>query len=367
MIRKIGRHVDIVKYALRLARHRSQPLLPTLRRALWLYREKRFFADEAYDLGLLRLDCDSQRLAGVVSRRSQAQIQRRLNPASWSPTLSDKGIFYRFCDVAGLVIPRLYAIYFKTTPGYCPDGRNLWEPEQWVNFVSLALPDEFIVKPCISYGGQGVVGFARTSAQTFASTLGREMTARQVVAFMREYQGAESFVIQERLRSHGNLAELTDNTNLQTVRITTYIDRAMRCRLLFVFAKLMTRDTTVTDNIGAATAGNLLNKVCPDTGTILESYVKTRDGSGNQAITHHPVTGRQLVGFSIPHWDQARDLVCRAARFFLPVRSVGWDVAVTDEGVKLLEGNIWWDRLSHDSDYIPLLLKDLGGPQAPST
>ena len=121
MIQKSGRHFDILKYSWRLSQGQKQPLVPTLRRALWLYRAKRFFADEAFDLGLLRVDGDPERLAGVTSRRSQAQIQRRINPMSWSPVLSDKGICYRFCEVAGVPVPRRYAIYFRKTPGYCPD------------------------------------------------------------------------------------------------------------------------------------------------------------------------------------------------------------------------------------------------------
>lgn len=364
MIQKIGRHLDIFKYSLRLSRSWKQPLVPTLKRALWLYREKRFFADEAFDLGLLQLDGDPELFDGVVSRRSQAQIQRKINPVSWAPALSDKGMFYRFCELADLAIPKLHALYFKAAPGYCPGGTDLWDLPQWIEYVSTVLPHEFIVKPCVSYGGSGVVGFTRTSPQGFSSSLGRDMTARHIVEFMRDYRDAESFVLQERLRSHSSLAALTNNPNLQTVRITTYMDRGMNCRLLFSFLKLMTRKTTITDNIGTGRTGNLLNKVCTETGRIVESYVKTRDGTGNQPISHHPVTGRPLVGFQIPHWDQACNLVHRAARIFLPVRSVGWDVAITDDGVRLLEGNIWWDRLSHDCNYILTILKDLDGSQA---
>jgi len=361
MIRKISRHLDILRYAWRVSRGHRQPLMPTFKRAATLYRERRFFADEAFDLGLLRLDCDPGFLEGAVSRRYQAQVQRRLNPESWAPALSDKGIFYRFCEAAGLAIPRLHALYFKNAPGYCPAGARLWNSPQWTEFVSRALPDEFVIKPCVSYAGSGVVGFVRTSDSSFTSSLDRDMTAGQIVAFMCDYPDAESFVVQERLRSHSELAALTGSANLQTLRLTTYVDRDMECRLLFAFVKLMTREGTLTDNIGSGRTGNLLNKVCTESGTIVESYEKTRDGTGNRPISHHPVTNRELIEFKIPHWDEACDLVRRAAHLFLPVRSVGWDVAISDDGVRLLEGNIWWDRFSHDSHYIHTLLKDLDG------
>ena len=149
-----------------------------------------------------------------------------------------------------------------------------------------------------------------------------------------------------------------------TLRITTFIDRSMYCHLLFGHLKLMTRADVFTDNIGAGHSGNLLSTICPETGTIAKSLLKRADGAGRRLISHHPVTHRELTGFPIPCWSEACDLVRRAADTFLPVRSVGWDVAVTDEGVKTIEGNIWWDRRDYAGDYMATVLNDLDGPQA---
>lgn len=335
MLEKVKRYVDILTYSWRLSRGRTQPLIPTVVRALTLYRQRRFLAEEAFDLGLLRLDCDPELLEGVVSRRYQAQIQRRINPVSWAPLLSDKGVFYRFCESVGLPTPELYAIYFRKTPGYCPKGMPLYTPQQWADFIAAELPCEFIVKPCVGYGGSHVVGFERTSPGEFVDSHREKHTARQIVDFLSNCQGVESFVIQERLRSHVALRELTGCSNLQTIRITTYVDRHMQCRLQFSLLKLITHDETLVDNIGNGDSGNLLNDVCARTGTIVASYARTRDGSGNRLVSRHP------------------------AHALLPIRSVGWDVVLTDDGVKILEGNIWWDRFSHNSDYIPTLLNDL--------
>jgi len=118
MKEKLARQADLLRYSFRASKCLRQPLLATLRRALMLYRQKRFLAEEAFAVGLLRLDCDPELLRGAVSRRYQAQVQRKVNPVSWSPLLADKGIFYRFCAAHGIPIPDLYAIYFRRTPGY---------------------------------------------------------------------------------------------------------------------------------------------------------------------------------------------------------------------------------------------------------
>jgi hypothetical protein len=367
MKEKIARKINLLKYALRASRGFQQPLRATLRRALTLYREKRFLPEEAFAIGLLRLDCDPELLRDAAARRYQAQVQRRLNPASWSPLLADKGIFYRFCEVSGIPIPDLYAIYFRRTPGYCPKGTSLYDPGQWSRFIAMDLPSEFVVKPCGSYRGIGVLGYTRTGQDEFLGSDGVTRTSGQIVDSLRLSREADSFVIQQRLRSHPALSALSQSSNLQTLRITTFIDRAMNCHLLFSHLKLMTRVDVFVDNIGDGLTGGLLNVVCLETGTITKSLLKTRDGTGDRRISHHPVTQRKLAGFAIPCWAEACELVRRAAYAFLPVRSVGWDVGITEEGVKLVEGNIWWDRRLYAGDYLATLLRDLDGSQAAMT
>jgi hypothetical protein len=55
------------------------------------------------------------------------------------------------------------------------------------------------------------------------------------------------------------------------------------------------------------------------------------------------VTGADLVGVAVPLWREARALAERASRLFLPMRTIGWDVAVTPDGPVLIEGNARWD------------------------
>jgi len=42
-------------------------------------------------------------------------------------------------------------------------------------------------------------------------------------------------------------------------------------------------------------------------------------------------------------WEEVLDLARSSARAFAPVRTVGWDVAVTPSGPVLVEGNFWYD------------------------
>lgn len=54
---------------------------------------------------------------------------------------------------------------------------------------------------------------------------------------------------------------------------------------------------------------------------------------------YHPVTGVRFLGFQVPNWDKVLDLV-KTAHLRLPQCLIfGWDVAITENGVDLIEAN----------------------------
>lgn len=53
----------------------------------------------------------------------------------------------------------------------------------------------------------------------------------------------------------------------------------------------------------------------------------------------HPVTGTDIIGFRIPLYDEAVKFVERAAEVVPQVAYVGWDVAISENGPVLIEGN----------------------------
>lgn len=57
----------------------------------------------------------------------------------------------------------------------------------------------------------------------------------------------------------------------------------------------------------------------------------------------HPDSGIVFDGYELPMYCESVELAMRAHEFFPSIPSVGWDVAITSEGPKLLEGNCDWD------------------------
>ena len=60
------------------------------------------------------------------------------------------------------------------------------------------------------------------------------------------------------------------------------------------------------------------------------------------ARTHHPDTGIALRGYRIPEFKACVDLAIKAHETLRYIYSIGWDIAVTDHGPIIVEGNADW-------------------------
>ena len=70
-----------------------------------------------------------------------------------------------------------------------------------------------------------------------------------------------------------------------------------------------------------------------------------------------------ILGFQVPQWDDVVQLVTEAAGVTPQLRYDSWDIAVTDRGVLLIEGN--WDaefyasRVAHNRDLRKMMVEKL--------
>ena len=61
-----------------------------------------------------------------------------------------------------------------------------------------------------------------------------------------------------------------------------------------------------------------------------------KGGARQMEHTHHPDTGAQISGATLPHWDRVCETVLRAAQSLPVNRYVGWDVVVDDTGTPVI-------------------------------
>lgn len=62
------------------------------------------------------------------------------------------------------------------------------------------------------------------------------------------------------------------------------------------------------------------------------------DKQGN-IFEFHPVTNTKIVGFQVPYFEEAKKMVLESSQIIKEVGLVGWDIAITNGGPVMIEGN----------------------------
>ncbi|HEU4604341.1 MAG TPA: sugar-transfer associated ATP-grasp domain-containing protein [Steroidobacteraceae bacterium] len=222
--------------------------------------------------------------------------------------------------------------------------------------VLASAPPQLFAKPADGWRGTGVFGPERCGEnwQLESEVLSDAQLAQRLLAAA----GSSGLLLQRRLRSHRGLAPMGGDLGLSTVRINTALVRE-GAEILFVFAKIMGAKGLV-DNFSGGRFGNLLACVDKHTGTITKVFGRRREHQYlMHPVTHHPVTGTRLIGFTLPLWDQAVDLAKQVALAFSESPLIGLDVAITDNGPLIVEAQSDWDangaQLMTGSGLRPLL------------
>ncbi len=81
--------------------------------------------------------------------------------------------------------------------------------------------------------------------------------------------------------------------------------------------------------------GGLVASIDIETGIVCSFAVD----HNQKRYMHHPITKAQLIGLNIPNWFEAIDTVKKAHTKLTGNLVVGWDIAITETGVDIVEGN----------------------------
>jgi hypothetical protein len=236
------------------------------------------------------------------------EFQRRANPPAVRGVLRDKRAFYR-----------AYKRFFKH------ELFNLEELKLAPASVERLLVNnqKLVFKEATGNCGTGVAIRAVDG-----------LTPSQLIEYMERdgFDLVETFVEQ-----HAALNALSPSA-VNTVRIFTQVSRDRGYEILG--CRLRISVDSPVDNLAA---GNLAAPVDPDTGVVNGPGVYS--DITKQPAERHPVTGVSIVGFQVPFWIETLELIREASLLHAENRSVGWDIAITEQGPGLIEGNHDWCKL----------------------
>lgn len=315
------------------------PYLPALSRALWLYSASRFSRKEIIGYGLFVPELAAEMPVLISKDRSLARLAR-INPPAFQHLTENKDEFYRICSDHRLPVPETYGWTIDGHP-YDGNGRAIERERDWVHYLADRLPEEFIVKDRAGAYGSGFRAFRRDGG-LFRSAEGNDVyDVAGLVSLLGMPGGDTESIIQKRLFDAAPLRSLSGRRGLQTMRINTLQD-GDHVSILFYMIKILAGQTA-SDNFSMGTTGNLIAYGDPDDGILRGAVGLSECGSGMRRVVTHPGTGMRFDGFRLPHWHEAIDLAKTAQRCFPTLPTLGWDIALTEEGPQIIEANARWD------------------------
>lgn len=144
-------------------------------------------------------------------------------------------------------------------------------------------------------------------------------------------------LVEEYIIQHPKLMELSPS-GLNTVRIYTQLTSKDEVELLGSRLRI-----TVNSHVDNMAAGNIVAPIEENTGIVCGPAVYS-DITKRDQFTH-PVTNIPIVGFEVPFWQETLIMVKEAALSNKGCRSIGWDIAISEKGPELVEGNHDWCKL----------------------
>ena len=176
--------------------------------------------------------------------------------------------------------------------------------------------DRIIAKPNNDSGGHGI---ELLNKEDFNSTKD-----------MYEYLISKNLLlVEEVINQHKDLEEIYPKS-VNTVRIIT-LKHKDKVNFITAFLRIGNNNTFV-DN---TSSGGMLTMIDLNRGVTL---FPACDGDMN-IYFNHPITKCKLEGIEIPYFDELKELVTELSYKIKEINYIAWDIAITDNGPVVVEGN----------------------------
>ena len=294
-----------------------------------------------FTYGFDRKDMTRQRMAKEYLL-PYSLFQKRINYLNFNHPLydsfhgrvitCDKFYFYIFLNQVGIPTPKVYcyiknkaALFFD--PMFSIDS-SLPVRDQLRSFLSNDM-DAF-VKPAAGQLGKGTFPLSVSGNHIFID--GKDTPMSTAVDKLL----SASFLVQERIIQHPKMASLCPSS-LNTIRLQTVIDKAGQVHPFGAGLRI----GRIWNSVDNWAKGGVFVGIDMGKGTLKSlGVIKPQFGT---SLTSHPDTGVEFNGFEIPFYKEAECLAIKLHQFLYRCHSVGWDIAITEQGPVFIEGNGLWE------------------------
>ena len=232
-----------------------------------------------------------------MTRRHMFRFFDRYNPAELRSRIGDKSLAAKY-----------YADFMSREQYTKSEGLDA--------FLAFSSRNPCLfIKKAVGWGGEG----ARRAE------IGCEDDARRVWASLTGDEVVEPVVV-----NHDLIRRIYPDS-LNTIKITV-LQTPKGPEI--VTAIIRFGNHTAVDNVHS---GGIAAGIDIETGRVETPAMDKRF----RRYTHHPETKQPITGFSVPDWETIKRFAIRASLVTPELRYTSWDIALTNDGPVMIEGN--WD------------------------
>ncbi len=272
----------------------------------------------------------------IIMRPSFDSRRNALSPNAVRGVIDNKILFYEHCVRTGLpTIPIICAVGLDTvsTSSAVEDVHNA----ERLGVLLENAPPEMFAKPVCGAHGDGVFRVVR-SGDSFEVD-GRMGALEHLFDRLRQSgAGGGGSILQPQVRPHSGMRQWSSPNGLPTIRLVTVM-RPAGPEIMYACLRIPV-GASVTDNFGTGTNGNLVAGIDVERGVLTHAYgSRQRNWPVMVEVAEHPDTRCRFAGIPVPSWPEAVDAAMRGQASLPRLKTIGWDVAVTTNGVLLVELN----------------------------
>jgi hypothetical protein len=254
---------------------------------------------------------------------------------------SNKAAFAMRCSQSGIPTPTTKCFYGRASIDTNPGVESFGNESEFDSYIRSFRDDSYLMKPISGRHGDGVVKF-EVSQGTLIDEHGRETTAKKLIeASLSNPYGDSGLIVQEFIRPHRDLQPIMNGPGLGTIRFMTLRSPNGDVRVPWAVLKLPLQGS-ISDNFSSGKSGNLIAAIDVGSGAILRAIGKNSQSALLEEVVEHPETHTVLGGFELPMWRETLGHVLAAAKAFEEFPSLGWDVAIGENGPIFIEINAYW-------------------------
>lgn len=191
----------------------------------------------------------------------------------------------------------------------------------------------------------------------------KRLTEPELHEYFKEASLKRNYILQKEARNHPSISQFSVS-GLVTFRVQTVLGLHSEPETAGFLMAMPTKGMWVNHGEHGGIVASMNN----DTQRL---EIGIRRVPKYETFTHHPDTGAQIEGHYLEQWPQLRDLAFQAHKSFPEIFSIGWDLALTEEGPRVVEGNTLYGlgvkNFLGQTPYVPRYLEILRAEKAKGT